>query len=173
MASPVPTFPPPQTFDIIPPLHDLLQRLLLSAETLSSNQAADEAALASAPAAATPSSSQPQPGAINVSGHPNEPLSHTPSRHPGSIPGESSITSNSNLPISLDVKDLPTESSSIRIRIQKARAEVDALPDVHRSVADQEQEIAELEDRIACLRSVIADFGRRAGYMDPEKMDTR
>jgi hypothetical protein len=62
----------------------------------------------------------------------------------------------------LDVKDLPTATSSVRIRIQKARAVVEALPDVDRSVEEQQQEIAELEDRVSRLRSVIADFGSRA-----------
>lgn len=69
----------------------------------------------------------------------------------------------SNAPPPLDVKDLPTEANSIKIRIQKARTVVESLPDVHRSVAEQEREIEELEDRIARLRSVIAEFGRRAG----------
>lgn len=62
----------------------------------------------------------------------------------------------------LDIKDLPTEVSSIKIRIQKAQAVVENLPDVDRSVADQEEEIQELEDRIAKLKSVISDFGQMA-----------
>jgi hypothetical protein len=60
------------------------------------------------------------------------------------------------------VKDLPTQTSSVKIRIQKARAVVEGLPDVQRSVDEQQREIAELEDRVARLRSVIADFGSRA-----------
>ncbi|KAJ5523074.1 hypothetical protein N7513_012618 [Penicillium frequentans] len=62
----------------------------------------------------------------------------------------------------LDVKDLPTQTSSVKIRIQKARAVVEGLPDVQRSVEEQQREIAELEDRVARLRSVITDFGSRA-----------
>lgn len=62
----------------------------------------------------------------------------------------------------LDVKNLPTETSSVRIRIQKARTVVEGLPDVHRSVDDQQREIAELEERVRRLRSVISDFGTRA-----------
>jgi predicted nucleic acid-binding Zn-ribbon protein len=62
----------------------------------------------------------------------------------------------------LDIKHLPTEASSIKIRIQKAQAVVESLPDVDRSVADQEKEIAQLEERIARLTSVLSDFGKRA-----------
>lgn len=69
----------------------------------------------------------------------------------------------SNAPSPLDVKDLPTAASSIKIRIQKARSVVDGLPDVHRSVEEQEQEIEELEERIAKLKEAISEFGRRAG----------
>jgi hypothetical protein len=57
---------------------------------------------------------------------------------------------------------LPTEASSIKIRIQKAHAVVESLPDIGRSVAEQEQEIEELEDRIARLNAVLSDFGKRA-----------
>lgn len=75
----------------------------------------------------------------------------------------------SNAPPPLDIKDLPTEASSIKIRIQKAQAVVEGLPDVQRSVAEQDQEIDELEDRIAKLQSVISDFGRRAGQTSSQQ----
>lgn len=68
-----------------------------------------------------------------------------------------------NAPRPLDAKDLPTEASSIKIRIQKTQAVVEGLPDIHRSVGEQEREIEELETRIAKLTSVISEFGRRAG----------
>lgn len=150
-------FPPPQTFDVIPPLHGLLQRLL-STEVSSS----------ALPAGQTPSQAQSQqPGVItgvdaaaSVPGRPSAPA----------VPETSALSSNASVP--LDVKRLPTESSSIRIRIQKARAIVESLPDVQRSVADQEREIEELEDRISRLRSVLADFGKRAAVGNPDKMDT-
>jgi hypothetical protein len=90
-----------------------------------------------------------------------------------SAPGTSSVTAEiaalgSNVPPPLDVKHLPTEVSSVKIRTQKAHAVVASLPDVDRSVAEQEAEIQELEDRIARLQSVISDFGKRAG-MDSSK----
>jgi hypothetical protein len=66
-------------------------------------------------------------------------------------------------PPSLDAKDLLTASSSIKIRIQKARAVVLGLPDISRSVEEQEVEIRELEEKIGRLKAVVRDFGRRAG----------
>lgn len=43
------------------------------------------------------------------------------------------------------IKQLPREVGVVRIRIQKARAAVDELPDMHRSLAQQLREIDELE----------------------------
>ncbi|PKY08281.1 hypothetical protein P168DRAFT_229406 [Aspergillus campestris IBT 28561] len=130
-------FPPPQTFDIVPPLHGLLLRLLsphANAEGPSNGTRAGE---------------------------------DTTGAAAGPIPGSASAAAEiaalaSNAPPPLDLKDLPTEASSIKIRIQKAYGVVDSLPDVQRSVSEQNAEIAELEDRIARLKSVISDFGRRA-----------
>jgi hypothetical protein len=74
----------------------------------------------------------------------------------------------------LEAKDLFTAASAIRIRIQKARAVVEGLPDVDRTTEEQDDEIEELMARIARLRGVIADFGRRAGLqqtVEDDKMD--
>ncbi|KKK19316.1 hypothetical protein AOCH_003840 [Aspergillus ochraceoroseus] len=78
----------------------------------------------------------------------------------------------SNLPPPLDIKNLPTEVSSIKIRIQKAHAVVENLPDIHRTVAEQESEIHELEDRIGRLKAVISDFGKRANNTRSQKTNT-
>ncbi|GAQ04511.1 hypothetical protein ALT_1832 [Aspergillus lentulus] len=130
---PVP-FPPPQTFDIIPPLHGLLLRLL-SAQTAGEggSRTAGEAG-----GEAPSGSSGPGQGAQQ----------------------QTSATGSGLAP--LTAKNLPTEASSIKIRIQKAHAVVESLPDIGRSVAEQEKEIEELENRIARLNAVISDFGKRA-----------
>ena len=89
---------------------------------------------------------------------------------PGSASAAAEIAAlSSNAPPPLDIKDLPTEASSIKIRIQKAQAVVESLPDVQRSVVEQEREIKELEHRISRLKSVISDFGRRADSAKTEK----
>ncbi|OJI83769.1 hypothetical protein ASPTUDRAFT_121892 [Aspergillus tubingensis CBS 134.48] len=141
-------FPSPQTFDIVPPLHGLLSRLLSpptnAAGVSNGVRAADDptgAVLGTVPSAG--------PGGAEISGL------------------------GSNTSPALDIKDLPTEVSSIKIRIQKAQAVVENLPDVDRSVADQEEEIEELEDRIAKLKSVIADFGQMASPGGAKKLKSQ
>jgi len=61
-------------------------------------------------------------------------------------------------------KDLVAEASSIKIRIQKARATTEALPDIDRTIEEQGVEIKEIEEQISKLKSVIGELGRRAGH---------
>ncbi|MCJ1291603.1 hypothetical protein MMC34_003148 [Xylographa carneopallida] len=76
---------------------------------------------------------------------------------------QSDTTGNAN---ALAPKELATEAASIKIKIQKARAAVQALPDVQRSVSEQRAEIGELEKRIRAQRGVlweVAEAGRKIG----------
>ncbi|EZF34422.1 Mediator of RNA polymerase II transcription subunit 9 [Trichophyton interdigitale] len=119
-----PPFPPPQTFDILPPLHALLARLL-------SNQSSSFA-----------------------TGQPGEPgLSQSTEQTPGG--GIASLDG-------LDPKSLLTGASAVKIRIQKARNAVEEMPDIERTIAEQEEEIAMLEKRIRRLRGVLDDFRGRS-----------
>lgn len=93
------SLPSPQTFDIIPPLHNLLACLIAN------------------------------------------PLD--PSNPP-----------------SLSPKDLATEAGLIKLKIQKAKASIESLPDIDRSTEEQEAEIRELEERIRLLRSVRRDIAQ-------------
>ena len=66
----------------------------------------------------------------------------------------------------LSPKDLATEAAAIKIKIQKARAAVQVLPDVDRSVVEQQEEIGELEQRIREQKRVlweVAEAGRKSG----------
>jgi hypothetical protein len=63
---------------------------------------------------------------------------------------------------SLDPKTLLTKANSVRKRIRGARATVEGLPDIDRSVAEQEDEILELEQRIQRLKAVTREFGQRS-----------
>ena len=148
-------FPSPQTFEIIPPLHGILLRLLNQKTTTNEANAAS-GDNTGAPGAANTSHSQGGQASSSLPGSGNH--ESTASQ---TVPEVPSLDPSAHPP--LDVKDLPTETSSVKIRIQKARAVVEGLPDVDRSVDEQQREIAELEDRVARLRSVIADFGSRAG----------
>ncbi|KAJ5094459.1 hypothetical protein N7456_010320 [Penicillium angulare] len=146
-------FPSPQTFEIIPPLHGILLRLLSPANA-SNGGAGGHGDGPGAPGASTEGNQQSQQTNSNLTDNGNNgaPTSQA-------VP-DPSLGPNAQPP--LDVKDLPTQTSSVKIRIQKARTVVEGLPDIHRSVTDQQAEIAELEERVARLRSVIADFGSRA-----------
>ncbi len=105
----VPAFPPPQTFDILPHIYDLVTRL-------------------------------PQTSLVPQT------------------------TSSTNTPHAdtLDPKDLPQAAVPIKLKIQKAKAAVLALPDVERTIEEQEDEVLELERRIERLRGVLGNLGRRA-----------
>ncbi|KAJ5683943.1 Mediator complex subunit Med9 [Penicillium maclennaniae] len=147
-------FPSPTTFEIIPPLHGILSRLLI------------QKPLSTQPGDATGEAN----GALGASGDAPSQGQQAPTSMPGCGINETGVSqAAADVPIlnpkasgHLDTKDLPTATSSVKIRIQKARGVVEELPDVHRSVEEQENEIEELEDRVTRLRSIISDFGSRA-----------
>lgn len=59
-------------------------------------------------------------------------------------------------------KDLPVATVPIKLKIQKARAAVQALPDVGRTVEEQEREIQSLERRNESLRIRVDELARLA-----------
>jgi len=61
----------------------------------------------------------------------------------------------------LEPQHLATEASAIKIRLQKARAAVQALPDMGRTIEEQEVEIRELEERVRAQREVLAGLRKR------------
>ncbi|KAL4921845.1 RNA polymerase II transcription mediator complex subunit 9-domain-containing protein [Aspergillus aurantiobrunneus] len=160
-------FPPPQTFDFIPPLHGLILRFL-------SPQTNGDGAADAGNDSAEPDQTQPQQqhstSAVGNDNNNARLLAAVSSSGPGPVSAAAELSAlGSNLSPPLDVKNLPTEVSSIKIRIQKAQAVIESLPDVNRTVAEQEKEIHDLEDRITRLKSVISDFGRRANRASSEK----
>ncbi|GAM41265.1 hypothetical protein EIK77_004746 [Talaromyces pinophilus] len=167
-------FPSPQTFDFLPPLHALILRLLSSTNTSASNAAAaatshstigGNASVGGVVASQTETGSQTQ--------QKQSQSQHLKSASHSQIGAATdSATPSSNLPPPLEAKDLFTAASAIRIRIQKARAVVEGLPDVDRTTEEQDDEIEELMARITSLRGVIADFGRRAGMQQTVEGDT-
>lgn len=62
----------------------------------------------------------------------------------------------------ITIKDIPAATDGLKHKIQKARAQVTQLPDMQRSVAEQELEIQELEERIRSQRAVLEGL-RQAG----------
>ncbi|OJD16679.1 hypothetical protein AJ78_03189 [Emergomyces pasteurianus Ep9510] len=138
-----PPFPPPQTFDILPPLHDLLLRLASTPSNL--HQHAADPTSAGGNAASAAAGSGPGPGGS----HANTTATRSTAIDTAAV-------------AFLDPKLLLSEASAVKIRVQKAKAALEALPDMERTVAEQEEEIVGLEERIERLGGVIVEFGRRS-----------
>ena len=66
----------------------------------------------------------------------------------------------------LEPKDLPTEVLQIKTRIRRALKELEKLPDMERSVDEQNEEIEELEERIRLQRDMIRRLGELAKGME-------
>ena len=62
----------------------------------------------------------------------------------------------------LDPQQLPAEVLSIKQKIRKAIRELEKLPDMERSVEEQQEEIEELEGKIMRQRAMIAMLGEMA-----------
>jgi len=60
----------------------------------------------------------------------------------------------------LDIQQLGPEANGIKVRIQKARAAVKGLPDVSKSLQEQEEDIKLLEARIAKMREMLRGLGK-------------
>lgn len=65
-------------------------------------------------------------------------------------------------PSVIDPKQLMVSASSVKIRIQKARSALENLPDMSRTVEQQEEEMEALDERIQRLKGIFNDFGRRS-----------
>ncbi|KAK4549155.1 hypothetical protein LTR36_007613 [Oleoguttula mirabilis] len=65
----------------------------------------------------------------------------------------------------LDPKDLPTAILPLKAQMRKGLREVERLPDMERSVQEQDEEIAELEERIRRQEGVMAGLAGAARGM--------
>lgn len=143
-------FPAPQVFDVLPPLHALLLRLITSQTNPQQ-----------------PTTTVPDTGAAVPASAPTSNNNLAPPPHQNSttsVPQPSdSAAPNPPLKADLDTKSLVTEASTVKIRIQKAKAALETLPDIGRTVGEQGTEIEELEAKIERLKGVIGEFGRRSG----------
>ena len=59
----------------------------------------------------------------------------------------------------LEPKDLPTEVNAIKSKIRKALRELEKLPDMDRTVEEQEAEIGKLELKAAKQNEVLQRLG--------------
>ncbi|TGO29590.1 hypothetical protein BPAE_0013g00420 [Botrytis paeoniae] len=78
---------------------------------------------------------------------PSNPSAASP---PGATP---SFNANSTGP--LNIKDIYAATDGIKHKLQKARVGVKSMPDMHRTIEDQEEEIRECEEKIAQQKEVL------------------
>ncbi|KAH8595210.1 RNA polymerase II transcription mediator complex subunit 9-domain-containing protein [Bisporella sp. PMI_857] len=81
-------------------------------------------------------------------------LSRLSNLSPSSLPTDTS-TPSQNGAGTLSTKEVPAATDGLKHKIQKARQQVKELPDIGRSVEDQEEEIRELEERIKKQRECL------------------
>lgn len=60
----------------------------------------------------------------------------------------------------LDIQQVSTAATEVKLKLQKARKAVMALPDIDRSIEDQQDEIDFLEARIAKLKAALQALGK-------------
>src|SRR5271170_5445593 len=73
----------------------------------------------------------------------------------------------------LSIRDLNHAAVPIKLKIQKAKAAIQALPDLDRTITEQEQEINDLEGQIKVQEARIRELQRRmaAGTEDQRMED--
>ncbi|KAF1839721.1 hypothetical protein BDW02DRAFT_7863 [Decorospora gaudefroyi] len=82
----------------------------------------------------------------------------TPSQPPAATPTPGQLSTEGPL----EIQHVVTAANDIRLKIQKARRAVMALPDIDRTCEDQDDEIEHLEMRIARLKASLSELGTSA-----------
>lgn len=145
----IPPFPSPSTFSILPDIYLLISRLSILQPVNPAN--ASQQASTSTPAGTGAGTGVSASSARPTPTHPNDRL------HSGQPP--------------LETKDLIANIYPIKQKLAKARAAVAGLPDVQRSVDEQESEIRALEKRVAALNgrlALLAGIAKGEGKGDRE-----
>ncbi|KAF3004805.1 hypothetical protein E8E13_003338 [Curvularia kusanoi] len=60
----------------------------------------------------------------------------------------------------LEIQHVATAATDVRLKLQRAQRAVMALPEIDRTCEDQEEEIEDLEARIARLKASLRELGR-------------
>lgn len=66
----------------------------------------------------------------------------------------------------LSFKDVPGATDGLKHKLQRARTQVRALPDMERTIAEQEEEIEDLERRIRDQRALLQRLRDGAGVKE-------
>lgn len=89
-------------------------------------------------------------------------LLETPTQAPAATPTPAQLSADGPL----EIQHVATAANDIKLKIQKARKAVMALPDIDRTCEDQEDEIEDLEARIARLKASLQELSRPANEGD-------
>ncbi|CBX98094.1 hypothetical protein IAQ61_010199 [Plenodomus lingam] len=98
-------------------------------------------------------------------------LLETPSQPPGATPSPAQAQAQASNDGPLDAQHVATAANDLRLKIQKARRAVLSLPDMDRTCEDQEDEIRDLEARIASLKASLSGLGQSTPQAEPGDRD--
>ena len=87
-------------------------------------------------------------------------------------PAEASPSHHTGGTALLSIKDIPAATDDLKHRLQKARAQVKELPDIDRTLADQEEEISELQEKIRKQKEVLRGL-REVGLAAKKEREER
>jgi small-conductance mechanosensitive channel len=74
----------------------------------------------------------------------------------------------------LSLKDIPTATDNLKHKLQRARTQVKLLPDMDRTVEEQESEIQELEAKLKKQTEVLDTFRTASvGFVVGQSVDTK
>ncbi|KAG9780455.1 hypothetical protein KCU88_g3769, partial [Aureobasidium melanogenum] len=142
----IPPFPSPSTFSILPDIYLLIARLNILHQNPPSTSTSDPTQSQTQTQAQSQSQSQTQLSATsNVVGAQTQTQQESSSNQ--TAPPHHLLTDTP-----LDLKDLPAQIYPIKQKLVKARAAVTALPDIERTVEEQEEEIRDLERTVGLLK---------------------
>ncbi|OMP85899.1 hypothetical protein BK809_0002111 [Diplodia seriata] len=147
-AAAAPPLAPPATFDVLPHLHALLNRLLIQKPTdAAQQQQAGEEGGGKATAAGGEEGSKAGGGSGGAAA--------------GGAGASAGASASSTDPDAqpLEIHQLAAAASALKVRLQKARQACGRLGDMDRTVDEQQEEIGELEERVSKLRTVLEDMG--------------
>ncbi|OQV01035.1 hypothetical protein CLAIMM_06452 [Cladophialophora immunda] len=172
----VPPFPSPATFSILPDIWLLLARLnILHQQLPPQTPAQTNGHHQQPPSSASSQQQQGHPPSQTLPSTTASQQSQTLPPPPPPPAGNASAPAPAPAPAPafpgaplLDLKDLPAQIYPLKQRLAKARAAVTALPDVDRTVAEQEAEICRLERVVSGLKGRLSLLGEIAAKVGGE-----
>lgn len=160
----------PDTLDVLTELSDVLRKVHESAQE---SLQRDTTSTGNPGQQQKPQSQQGQTPSQSLA----PPSLHPHQKQGGSVttPAAGSAAGGAGAGKKLTFKDVPGATDGIKHKLQKARGQVRALPDMSRTVGEQEKEIAELEARIERQRNLLErlrEGGLAFGKETADRMET-